>query len=322
VKKSLLQLCTHLKLLQLFFIAAVALLAVPVTANERQVSLNLEELPGAKFYEVDVSTESGEAVKRLKFAENEFTIPLKAGRYRLRTRSLDSRMVTGAWSEWEELIVPPANVQMKRAPQKPVLAAGGSLKADVPLIWQSVPGTESYKLLVLDTEGKTVFETTISDNKINLKMTAGDYKVVISGITAGIESLEKTEVPVSVIGAQMPPVEIQDILRGESGFSVAWSAAAEGAEYKVSLQRRDIDENIDEQMWEDVATFDNQTVTNLVLPNDLRPGAYRVNIAAAAKGWRPSAESVKEFVVKPTIRSLSSIEADAKVSFDFKAISK
>jgi len=298
------------------------MLTVSALASDRQVSLSLEELPGAKFYEVDVSTAAGEAVKRLKFAENEFTIPLKAGRYLLRTRSLDSRMVTGAWSEWEELIVPPANVQMKRAPQKPILASGGSLKADVPLVWQAIAGAEIYKLLVLDTAGRTVFETTIADNKINLKMTAGDYKVVISSVTAGVESLEKTEVPVSIIGAQVPPVEIQDIVRAESGFNVAWSAAAEGAEYKVTLQRRDIDEDEDSQMWEEVSTYENQTATNLIFPDELRPGLYRVNISATAKGWRPSEKAAKEFVVKPTMRSLSSIEADAKVSFDFKAISK
>ena len=104
-------------------------------ALEREVVLEWEEVPGARHYEVEVTDEADQIVKRLRFKKNRFDLPLKVGAYKIRARSVDVRGARGDWSAPESLVVPPAQTQFVEAPQKPIVASTENLKAEVELKW-------------------------------------------------------------------------------------------------------------------------------------------------------------------------------------------
>ena len=118
----------------------------------------------------------------------------------------------------------------------------------------------------------------------------------------------------------MPPVNLTGLKKTEGGMSVLWGDVITGAAYTGHLERQDV---AAEELapWESVYEFKNVTQEELKLPDELRPGVYRLTIAATAKGWQASPSVKKQFVIKPKQRDLASIESEMNSSYDFTKIS-
>ncbi|MEK6554674.1 MAG: hypothetical protein AABZ31_05510, partial [Bdellovibrionota bacterium] len=167
------------------------------------VSLSWEEVPNVVHYEVEVVDESGQVVKKMKFKKNEFSVPLKVGSYKLRARSFDQRSVTGEWSDYEAIVVPPSKTSFVDLPKKSFVASTKNLQAQVALGWKSVAENARYKIAVYNGEGQLVAEKTdVAETSVSFELPAGEYKAELVSVVNGLQSDEKTEIPFLVMGAK------------------------------------------------------------------------------------------------------------------------
>ena len=296
-------------------------ISLPLFASEREISFDWEITPGAKRYEVEVAQPSGKVVKKIKFKINQFSFKMPAGRYQLRARSIDSREVAGPWSDWEPIDVPPSQVSFEKPKSNRWTVSTKTLLAEFDLKWQGSGKMDLYKIAVLDSENKIVQEVESPKPQVKIELPIGQYKVQVTSVKDGLESPDKSEFPVEVIGAKMAKVELNDPVYSSDEVKMSWSAGIEGAYYSGVLERKDIDSGSSDE-WEEVTSFDNYNETQMSLPVDAQPGFYRVTVTAKAKSWRDSDVAVREFIVKPKGRDLASINEQTKIEFDFSKISK
>lgn len=282
--------------------------------------MSLEAVSDVSSYEVEVTRGSGQFFKRFKFKKNEFSLPLKVGRYLLRTRSLDVRSISGPWSDWEQIVVPPPKIEFETKHQQSLTASDKSLSAELQLKWKGSADVEKYKLSAFSDDGQKVFEKETAATEMKFDLPPGHYKIQLSSVVDGIESDEKAEYTIQVLGAKLTPVEISDVQMIDGSLQISWNTKAPNAFYSGQLERQDIGvENNNE--WETVLEFENQNLNFLKLSPDLMPGNYRLSVSTAAKGWRASPVSSRKFMIKPLERSLSSIQDEIKTDFDFSKIS-
>lgn len=298
------------------------LLVVSTTAQaiDREVSISLEEMPGAASYEVEVARGSGQFFKRLSFSKSEFNVPLKVGRYLIRTRSLDMRKIAGPWSEWESITIPPPKINFAMKDHKPLTASGETLSAELQLKWHNIAEVEKYKINVISSDGQKILEKEVTANELKIDLPPGDYTIQLASFFDGVESEEKDELKVQVQGAKLSPVEIQDVELTKEGLQISWKGGVPNALYAGRIERQDIGAD-DPNDWESVFDFNSHESNILKLPADLTPGNYRMKISTTAKSWQPSEGSFQKFTIKPKDRELSSIKDEIKTEFDFSKIS-
>ena len=171
-------------------------------------------------------------------------------------------------------------------------------------------------------EKNEVIETIeTSELSSQLSLSAGDYKVRLTTLVRGLASEEASEISVKVLGAKMPQVALMGVIPTETGFELKWGENIQGALYTGQIERQDVAADNKED-WQSVYSFEKTPQEELKVPVNLKPGFYRISIAAAADGWRSSEKVIKKFLIKPKIRDLSSIDSEIESRYDFSQISK
>jgi hypothetical protein len=140
-----------------------------IPSEKRQLTLELDEAPGATAYEIEVQpTDRGTENKKYTFNSrtSKFVINLRPGRFSMRARVADVRGVFGPWSETTPISVTP------RAPSPVWPENGKTLKQkDHPKVdfrWNEVPGCDSYRLTIFDEVSGSIVST-LSTQKTHLE---------------------------------------------------------------------------------------------------------------------------------------------------------
>lgn len=287
-------------------------------AQERGVQLEWDKIEGAKLYELEIQSANSEVIKTVKFDSHEFAFDLVSGKYWIRARTYDHRKVVGPWSTLEELTVPPADIELSKKPEPELRADVQSLKAKVDLAWLSSSGAHLYELKITDSKGN-LYKRELSTTQWTQELPTGDYKFELTAMARDGLRSETQSFSVQVLGAQMGEIQILPF-DPKQPAQLQWRGGPTGAEYSGILERQDL--AAEDEDWDELVRFEAQKASQLKVNETLRPGKYRLKVQAHAKGWSPSNTVNYEFIVKPTLRELSSIPEEAKTAFDFMKISQ
>lgn len=287
----------------------VALFFTPIiwasSLEERKVDLLWDETQYAARYELEVYTESTpEPLKTYKFKTNSFSLSLPVGKYQIRARAFDKRNVSGEWSGLTEIEVPPARPELLKSLPKKVVASSQALSASILIEWKKASGAESYVLEIYNSKDEILETKSITEQSYMANLSPGEYKFKLWSV-GGKEALisERLELSgIQVIGATLPSVVFleEDFLKNNT---LHWRPSSSNVEYIASIERADLDT----QIWYVVEEIEGLMESQLDLGADLLPGKYRVRVASRANGWSQSEFVEKEFLIKPSLRSISSI---------------
>ncbi len=293
---------------------------IGVQGADREVQIEWEAEEGTKQYEIEISKPNGEKVKTQKFKTNDFTFRLPTGKFLIKCRPFDKRYVAGPWSDPFEIEVPPPSVEFIKLPVDKLAASSKTLKATVPLSWTSAEDIEQYRVKIFNSRDELIEEKVTADSKWDFEAPPGKYRAELVGLSKeGLENPEKSLQSFEVDGAQMDDLVILDF-DPKVPNQVKWSGAAEGANFKGTLERQDLAADELEE-WDVIKTFEQQKefLTETSMP--LKAGAYRLTVEASAEGFKSPPKAQREFIVKPPLRELSSVPEETNTQFDFSKIS-
>lgn len=152
-------------------------LALPLASAETVIELNPS--PNADFYQVEVRV--GKTAEPLSYnvaGENpRLKLSLAAGKYELRTRSLNKGGSVGEWGEWQ-LFEVQAKVVLPRLPDVELTSPAANSKIEptddldtpVNFEWNAVSGASLYLLYIYDSHGAIFasYKVTESHKKVEL----------------------------------------------------------------------------------------------------------------------------------------------------------
>ncbi|MGE4132630.1 MAG: hypothetical protein AB7F86_13385 [Bdellovibrionales bacterium] len=125
------------------------------TPRVRQnVELELEEVPGASLYEIQVHRK-GQKDKPMRFkVENpKWAATIKPGTYSLQIRSYDDRGAPGDWSAPMDIQVLLPAIIVKSPEDKRKIESPDAKEQKVKLEWEPIPGARAYKLTMQNADG-------------------------------------------------------------------------------------------------------------------------------------------------------------------------
>lgn len=129
---------------------------IKIKSTEVPIEIEWDPIEGAKNYELHVFNQEKKLIKKNISATNIFEIQLKPGRYLLRARVSDDRLVWGEWSDWTEFKVlatlpePFLTKKILFANCRDWRALGGRLQAD--FYYKNYLGTQWKKIFSGDSK--------------------------------------------------------------------------------------------------------------------------------------------------------------------------
>jgi hypothetical protein len=113
----------------------------------RNVSFELDAIEDATSYEVEITKPNGKLVGKFPLKKPVFSGKLAPGKFRLRSRSTDSRGVSGEWSDYEafEVLALAPTILQPVNESKPPRDAHGKTQ----FVWEAAPGAERYQIEIL-----------------------------------------------------------------------------------------------------------------------------------------------------------------------------
>lgn len=271
-------------------------------AEERKVQLALEETPFAIRYEVELSDKT-KVLRVMKFNTHELSFKAEVGSYLMRARSFDKRGLTSPWTAQEVLEIPPATPLVEKSPPAETLADEKSLKAKLDFKWKPSVGASHYIIETLDAQGKVTSSITSKETSFSTEVPPGTYSFAIKAVGKDdVISESAQNLKFVVKGAKLKPVEFatEDVSKERI---VRWKSENLAANYNLSFERSDLDTDD----WESVNRTEQVTEKEFKIPADLAPGKYRISVKSESQGWTSSDVTSHEFLVKPTLREISSV---------------
>ncbi|MCB0362290.1 MAG: hypothetical protein KDD35_06195 [Bdellovibrionales bacterium] len=278
------------------------------TEEKTEVKMEWEPMPEAKAYELEFqpSEGSGEALL-FTTTETKFKSQFIPGVYRFRIRSIDKDSVKGSWSSPLNVVARPQQVVLK-FPIGGEIVESESKRQDIAFAWETFPEAKGYVFLIWsETSGAPrTFKT--RKTEVSLRLLSGRkyfwevYSVDMTGIRYQSKRPPETFV---LYGERVPKPEIE-IVSNRYPQVAKWKVA-KGAIYKMTLYRRDL---LGEE-WKIVKTEDGLKDGSWTSTEPLQAGEYRIELEGRALKRISSELGQKEFLVKPTLKELSSVSAQS-----------
>jgi hypothetical protein len=268
----------------------------------RKISLEWEEIPDAKYYDVEIQTQPADGKTKPKsFVANsaQWTGKLMLGSYTLRVRGRDRRKVPGEWSEAQEFAVGLETPQIISPKISEKISSKSPTEKNVSFKWSKVGGAESYAFELTSKDGKVKRENTLKDNHVSLSLPVAaeyDWKIIAQGPN-GINSEKSAQGTFALWGPKLAKPTLTEP-RNAFVRELEWDRPvySEGFDYEIS--RFDSQQNA----W--VSQEKNHT-TDLQAGFDGKypGGKYKISLKATATLRENSGSSERVFTVAAGDRS-------------------
>lgn len=301
--------------MSLVIMAGAPLYAEPI---QRSLSIDLEEVPNVKGYEVRWTRvlpdgkRSQAQVARL--TTNNWSTKLAPGKYEFHVRTIDKRNVPGEWGAVKLVDVPLPPPRLD-SPSNNSLIKSDEINSDkIKFSWQKVEGAEKYKLRIVDRKGAVVHDSEPSDNSIEIDLNvANEYNWTVVPYMEGLEGNSSSSFKVTVLGDKLATPDIATI-SDINTTQIAWKGVekTEAYEYKLEYKNKKGD-------WKAYDVKDLK-LNSRNFKTPLYSGTYRVTVKAKADLRPSSDESVMEFKTEKINRSPAAIEQmKSEASYETKS---
>lgn len=193
----------------------------------RTVSFELDAIEDAKSYEVEITKPNGKLVGRFPLKTPVFSGKLAPGKFRLRSRSTDTRGVSGEWSDYEsfEVLALAPTIQQPADQSRPARDRDGKTQ----FVWESAPGAVRYRV-DLKRSGSDRKITYFTDaTKLSLWLDEGEYALAITSLLADGAGGERSSSRASFVLTE--PLDRRDFGHAE----LWWNPVPKAAEYDVEI---------------------------------------------------------------------------------------
>lgn len=282
----------------LLVVFAIALTMTPANsapAEKVRVEFEWEEIFGAETYEIELLSKQKKTLQTLRSPNASFTLKMTPGFYYVRGRVYDSRQAKGEWSEPREFLVPPKRIEAVNAPPAELTVNTTTYTAPLTVNWKAPVGAHHFKFILLGETGQVLGTKMTRTPEIKMNLRPGTYTYKIIPYTAD-EVEGETFVSEQILAIKSQPVpEVKDprLQVEEQNTVLTWETEATNPTlYKLEHQKHF------STVWHKVtqaATKEKQ----VVLPADLKPGKYRVQLWNKNPYGEVSSIQKLEFVIKP-----------------------
>lgn len=271
-------------ILGLFLILTFLTEATPALAQaqayRRDVDFEWEEVPDAKFYDVEIRpvTEKGPGnAMTFKTKSALWVGKLVPGKYTMSLRSRDRRGVPGEWSPPSEFNVNLDPVKIKYPMAQEKIKTNETSAFSQKFEWLPVKGAKEYRFELTSEDGKTQVVETLEGLSHSVKLPVAmnyTWKITASGQN-NMQSDAVTVTTFSVIGKK---IESPKITPPESEFvrELTWSRPENVDKYDLTLSRL----NPTAKKWERVLTQENVSEERFDFDSKHRGGVYRLDVKA------------------------------------------
>lgn len=278
--------------------------------TKRFVEIEFESAEGAISYELEIyNNKTKKFIKLFTSQTSMFKLNVKMGKYLIRSRITDKFQRISAWSELTEMfIAPPPTKITSKAPDANI-ATFADKKTNTyssVLKWISLPGIESYMIIAETPEGEKITEYKSSTPELKIDLTPGVYKFKVLAVLADGSAGEASALTetYNILGAKILPPRL------------AYKKHKDGTEYiqiKSELKDAVLEGLLEYQAWESdlwttVRKIEKAEIKNIELDATLVPGKYKLNLKAIANGYSSSENTTIEFIIKPKLPDILSIE--------------
>jgi hypothetical protein len=268
--------------------------------TKRTVEIEWDEVPDATQYDLEIyDGKSKKFIKTFTSKTSVFKLNIKMGKYYFRSRIFDKFERSSDWTDMAELVIapPPTKIKSKMPEAPEVFANKKTGLFDLPIVWEPLPGVESYKLLLETPEGKVEKEFVIKGTSAAVKVPPGQYQMrvqaVLSDGTVGDPS-EATPI-LSVLGAKIQAPSLQFKRIPTKGQWVSFRSELASAHFDGELYYKPLEGT----SWAKVREFKDMKDRKIVFDHTYTPGLYLLKMVAKAKGFTPSEHGETEFLLKP-----------------------
>lgn len=271
------------------------------TTKSVSVSVELEEMPNVKAYEIEVKKNTSKADKQLNFSQKDslFKIKLEVGSYLFRTRIVSVDSEVGPWSDWAELLAAPDEVATVDIPSPNLSMRKNQAAAELDLKWQKADGAEKYTVWIEDQINKTLIKENTKNNNLKLKLKLGEYKIGIQSVSKdGIKSkIKYSENLVFVSKTQLPKIQI--VQKDLNSFN--WTKQTESA-VKIEIYRKPFfgDKYVKIQTIK-------ESGDKWILPRTLQPGEYKIDFQYISDAFENGPIHTVNYLKKPDENDFSSV---------------
>jgi hypothetical protein len=290
------------------------------TASERLIDLEWERDPDAELYEIEIGAQGSQ--RALHRHENLKTPgwsgSLKPGRYWMRVRGRDDRLLPGEWSEIVEFQVKIGYAQAL-SPKNNAILNGGPEKSSVTLQWEPVTGAHGYSLIVLDDKQTPVHTQRLTATQVTLNLaSAMKYGWMVQATDESGNVGEKPD-SLATFTLEGPVLQSPELKKPETPFvrRVDFARPLDADYVRVSIQRFD-DATRDWVRVTEGRLKTPQPTGHIPFQPDWPGGRYQLTATSEAKYRGPSSVSEISFEVAPGDRS----EATENRAFIRKAIER
>lgn len=288
--------------------------------TKRFVEIEFEAVEGALNYDLEIyNNKTKKFIKAFSSKTSAFKLNVKMGTYLIRSRITDIYQRTSEWSELTEMVIapPPAKLTSK-APDlsKPVFADKKTNTFSTELTWGALPGVEKYMIVAETPEGEKVAEYSSHHSNLKLDLSPGVYRFKVMAILSD-----------GTIGEPSSPSDIYSILGAKIlPPRLAFKKNNEGQAYiqvNSELKNAVLDGTLFYQPWESevwsvVQNIENAEMADIQLDQKLTPGKYKISLKAVAKGYSSSEENSVEFIIKPKLPDIASIQDEITMALQGK----
>lgn len=284
--------------------------AVSSKNNEkREVDLELEEVPGATSYEIELTSKLSSKTLTFKMREAHWHATIRPGDYNLRMRAYDERGVPGDWSEATPFSIKLSSPSGLSPILNTEIKTKEEYKYETEFRWSPIPGTAKYRVDVtpIDATGgkgaivSDTFKTT--QGKINLPV-ANQYSWTVVPIsTSGVEGDAQDQPNLfKLVGREIerPEVEHPEDIYVQI---LKWERPKFADAFNFVLNHRTSDGK-----WERISGAKDFKDTSLDFSTKYPGGHYRFVIQATGRLRENSKATAVEFDVYAGDRSPEAIE--------------
>lgn len=285
----------------------------------RKVELVWEEQKDAKAYELEIYNNDDFLVQTKAYKTNEFVFEVPTGKYYIRSRPFDRRKVAGPWSEKTMIEVPPKKVEQMKVAEPKVVASEKTLVGVFHAEWPKSEGAVDYEVSIFDSASVLVRKVYFTELTADIELPPGKYQIQVTARGEDEVLAEPSaKIKLEVAGAQLKDLTIAE-LSARTANELHWASPNANVVYSGKLERKDLWAPNDS--WEEMDSFQGIKESVIRYDEPFEPGLYRLTVQSRATGWVDSKSAVREFVVKPQKRELSSVPQETAVPFDFAKIS-
>jgi hypothetical protein len=270
--------------------------------SKRSVELELEEIPGATAYEIELKNDSTDNVQTFNLKTPNWKARIRPGQYSLRMRSFDHRNVPGPWSSATPVVVKLQKVKLLTPTPAAEILSKEEKTATVKFSWTKISEANKYEVTVIaDNQDPIVSTTRSTEIEIELPV-AKAYRWSVAAMSKNEHKgdADENQNTFTLIGAPLEAPEIQ-IPDDKYVTKINWAPTQHAVSYNYSVQRKD-------GKWKKLDVKKEFVNTEVPIAVNWPGGKYKVSVQANSNLREKSKTSSVEFEVWNGDRSPAAVE--------------